>query len=103
MTTQPVYRFDVTFLTAGAYRVSWGERSATSESALARLMVEAGVPDGAIEGGRAGRHDWTFRSLHRVALRAVTAAERAAGDGALHPALSRALQAVVAERKRVGP
>lgn len=92
------YRFDVAFLSGGASaRFMCAGHNAGSEWRLARILVEAGMPDGPIEGGRIGEVDWTFHSLHRFAVGAVSKREAEAADQ-LHPALRTAVLAMLSER-----
>lgn len=82
-------RFDVEFKPSGACVFHCGGISAGTEAALARRLVEEDTPDAPIEGGRPGRLDWTMPSLHRAAVRAVSAK-----DQGLHPALQAAVVAL---------
>lgn len=70
------YRFDVTFLPAGAMRVDCGGLIAGDERSLARKLVAAGFPDGRIVGGRAGRTDWHVGSLHAFAAMRLVERDR---------------------------
>lgn len=94
------YRFDVKFGTGDSYRVRCGAYEAGSTAALARMLVEAGLPDAPIEGGRAGKLDWTIASTHRHAVDAVTTVERTTGRGDLHPTLLSMADAIHDERTR---
>lgn len=91
-------RFTVTHLTAGRFVVRCAGIEATSEWGLARLLVEADFPDLPIEAGRAGKVDWTFASLHRFAVDAVTSQELLQRPERLHPALRASVAAMLAER-----
>lgn len=82
------YRFDITHRSNGSYVVRCGDLSADNERTLARRLVEDDAPDHDIEGGRLGKMDWTFHSLHRFAVGAVKA-----GEDCLHPALQAAVVA----------
>ena len=73
------YRFDVEHRSDGSARITCGSYEAPDSNALARRMVNAGEPDGAISGGRPGRDDWRVRSLHAHA--AVSVVEGDAGLG----------------------
>ena len=82
------YRFDIEHRSNGSYVVRCGGLSASSEAVLARRLVEDDAPDAPIEGGRVGKADWTFHSLHRFAVGAVKA-----GEDCLYPALQAAVVA----------
>ena len=82
----PPHRFDIEHRSNGSYVVRSGDLSADNERTLARRMVEDDAPDGPIEGGREGKLDWTFPSLHRFAAGAVGRWEEG-----VHPALQAAV------------
>ena len=94
------YRFDMTFGVGDSYTARCGVWSAESTRSLARQLVEAGMSDAPIEGGRPGHLDWRIASLHRHAASAVSAKEAASSRETLHPALLAAVDAMAAERAR---
>lgn len=65
------YRFDIEHRSDG-FRVTACGMDANDERALARKLVNAGHPDGRIEGGRIGRVDWRVGSLHAFAATAIS-------------------------------
>lgn len=86
------HRFDIQHRSNGTYVVRCGDLTSDNERTLARRLVEGDAPDGPIEGGREGRSDWTFPSLHRFAAGAVGRWEEG-----LHPALQAAVVTLRAE------
>jgi hypothetical protein len=94
------YRFDVTFGTGDSYRVRCGAYEAGTTASLARMLVEAGLPDLPIEGGRAGKLDWTIRSSHRHAASTVSTEERTKRRDEVHPNLLAVADAMHEERER---
>ena len=95
-----VYRIETSFGSAGSCRFSHSDMAAPSLPRLARLMVEDDMPDGPVEGGRAGRLDWTARSLHHLATQSVAAKELAEHSEQLHPTLLAAVVSLQAKRRR---
>ena len=93
------YRFDIQHHTNGSITATCAGYSATSERALARKMVEAGLPDGTIEAGRTGITDYTTPSLHHFAAGTLSEGEKGFVRGIyapypprdLHPALQHAV------------
>lgn len=101
------YRFDVTHRSNGTMAVSCDDCTAASERTLARMMVELGVPDAPVEGGRHGKRDWTAPSLHRLAAGTITEGERGFAHGIyapypprdMHPELQHAIEQATAARQ----
>jgi hypothetical protein len=101
------YRFNIEHRTDGGARVTCGDHEARDERALARKMVNAGAPDGAIEAGRVGHVDYRVRSLHAFAATALKEGDRGLSvvpyaphpEAEVAPALQTAVSRVVARRK----
>lgn len=95
------YRVDVFHGAKDSVVMRCGAFEADGIAQLARAMVEGGLPDAPMHGGRPGRHDWTAASLHGQTAVAVTAQERdQRSPDPLHPALRAAVTALQAARER---
>lgn len=95
------YRVDVFHGAKDSVVMRCGAFEAGGIAQLARALVEIGLPDAPMHGGRPGRHDWTAASLHGQAALAVTAQEREQrSPDPLHPALRAAVTALQAARER---
>ena len=103
------YRFDIQHHSNGNITATCGKRSANDERKLARMIVEAGLPDGPLGVGRPGRTDYTVASLHAFAATTLTESDRGFSHGiyaphpehgeAMHPALKHAVAALRERRK----
>jgi hypothetical protein len=102
-----IYRFDITHHGTGTMTVECQGHTAGSERVLARVLVESGAPDGAVEAGRVGKLDWTAPSLHVVAAGTLSEGDKGFTSGVyapypprvLHPALGQAVFALSAKRR----
>lgn len=92
------YRFDAFHHGNDDWTFACADLTADSEKKLARLLVENDFPDGPIEGGRLGRLDWTYPSLHRFAASAIAPTDAERWPERLHPALRAAVVALGALR-----
>ena len=93
------YRFDIQHHTNGSLTATCAGHSANSERALARKLVEAGLPDGPMGAGRPGKTDYTVASLHHFAAGTLSEGEKGFTRGIyapyppreMHPALQHAI------------
>jgi len=101
------HRIDIAFRSNGSVIATAGDHTADSDRALARKMVEAGLPDGPVEIGRPGQTDMRAPSLHLFAAGTLSEGDAGFSKGIyapypmrdLHPALDRAIAALREARK----
>ena len=88
------YRFDAFHRGNDDWTFACLDLTADSARNLARLLVESDFPDGPVEGGRLGRLDWSYPSLHRFAASGVAGPDAERWPERLHPALRAAVVAL---------